>query len=74
MFGLNKACTANASCGDTWQITTALQGALYFNANGDITMNGKDGVKSMQLLKEANDAGIVAELPGSSDDNACQSQ
>lgn len=37
-------------------------------------MNGKDGVKSMQLLKEANDAGIVAELPGSSDDNACQAQ
>lgn len=74
MFGLNKACTANANCGDTWQITTALQGAFYFNANGDITMSGKEGVKSMQLLKEANDAGIVAELPGSSDDNAWQAQ
>ena len=29
MFGINKACTGNANCGDTWQIITALQNSFY---------------------------------------------
>lgn len=74
MFALNKACTANSNCGDAWQIITALQNSFYFDSNGDITMNGKAGIKSMEILKKANDAGIVAELPGTSDDNSWVAQ
>jgi lactose/L-arabinose transport system substrate-binding protein len=70
MFGLNKACIGSSACADAWQIITALQNSFYFNTQGDITMNSSAGIHSMQLLKEANDAGIVAELPGSSDDNS----
>lgn len=37
MFGINKACTGNANCGDTWQIITALQNSFYFDTDGNIT-------------------------------------
>ena len=74
MFGINKACTGNANCGDTWQIITALQNSFYFDTDGNITMNGEAGVKAMELIKEANDAGIVIELPGTSDDTSWQVQ
>ena len=74
MFGINKACTGNANCGDTWQIITALQNSFYFDTDGNITMNGEAGVKAMELIKEANDAGIIIELPGTSDDSSWQVQ
>ena len=63
LFSLDKAATV-ADSANLWQLLTALQGSFYFNANGDITLNGPAGVRSLQFLKTANDAGLVADVPG----------
>ena len=49
-------------------------GFIESDTDGNITMNGEAGVKAMELIKEANDAGIVIELPGTSDDTSWQVQ
>ena len=51
-----------------------MQNSFYFDTDGNITMNGEAGVKAMELIKEANDAGIIIEPPGTSDDSSWQVQ
>lgn len=63
LISLDKAATV-ADSANLWQLLTALQDQFYFNAAGDITMNGPAGVRSLTLLKQANDAGLVADVPG----------
>lgn len=63
LFSLDKAATV-ADSANLWQLLTALQDSFYFNAAGDITMNNAAGVKSLQIIKQANDAGLVADVPG----------
>lgn len=68
LFYMDKAATGGNPV-DLWQIITMLQGTFYFNDNGEIVMNNKNGVKSMELLKEANDAGLISDIPASSEDS-----
>ena len=63
LFAQDKAATV-ADSANLWQLLTALQNNFYFNAAGEITMNGPAGVNSLTLLKKANDAGLVADVPG----------
>ncbi|OEO32021.1 hypothetical protein VW23_013535 [Devosia insulae DS-56] len=63
LFALDKAATV-ADSANLWQLLTALQNSFYFNGNGEITMNGPAGVRSLEILKKANDAGLVADVPG----------
>jgi len=63
LFSLDKAATV-ADSANLWQLLTALQNSFYFNAAGEITMNDAAGVNSLALLKKANDAGLVADVPG----------
>ena len=60
LFELNKA-AANTNAADFWQTLTQQQNAFYFNKDGDITMNGPEGVKSLTLLKKMNDKGVLAD-------------
>lgn len=66
LFTQDKAATVADSAG-LWQLLTALQGSFYFNADGDITMDDEAAVTSLEIIKKANDAGIVADVPGSWD-------
>lgn len=63
LISMDKAATV-ADSGNLWQLLTNLQGAFYFNAAGEITINGPAGLRSLELIKEANDAGVVADIPG----------
>lgn len=66
LFAVDKAATEADSAG-LWQLLTALQGSFYFDEKGDITMNGEAGVNSLDIIKRANDLGIVADVQGSWD-------
>lgn len=60
LFELDKAAAKSASA-DIWQTLTQQQDSFYFNADGEITMNNAAGVKSLELLKKANDLGVLAD-------------
>lgn len=62
LFALDKA-ASQADAANVWQMLARLQSSFFFNAQGDISFNGKGGVAAMTFLKEANDAGIVADVP-----------
>ncbi|MDR0283733.1 MAG: sugar ABC transporter substrate-binding protein [Propionibacteriaceae bacterium] len=71
LFALDKAATA-ADSANLWQLLTNLQGSFYFDAAGDITLNNAAGVKALEIIKQANDLGIVADIPGSWDNLVAQ--
>ncbi|MCD2443379.1 sugar ABC transporter substrate-binding protein [Agromyces sp. SYSU K20354] len=60
LFELDKAATNHPSA-DIWQTLTQQQGSFYFNADGEITLNSAEGAKSLELLKKANDLGVLAD-------------
>lgn len=66
LFTMDKAATVADSAG-LWQLLTGLQSSFYYNADGDIVMNNDAGVRSLEIIKQANDLGIVADVPGSWD-------
>lgn len=71
LYNQDKAATEADSAG-LWQLQTALQDSFYFDESGDITMNGDAGVKSLELIKKANDLGIVGDVQGSWDNLLAQ--
>jgi lactose/L-arabinose transport system substrate-binding protein len=71
LYNQDKAATEADSAG-LWQLQTALQDSFYFDENGDITMNGEAGVHSLELIKKANDLGIVGDVQGSWDNLLAQ--
>lgn len=66
LFSMDKAGTVGDSAG-LYELLMGLQGAFYFNAAGEITMNGEAGVRALELIKKANDDGLVEDVPGSWD-------
>ncbi|MBM7829918.1 lactose/L-arabinose transport system substrate-binding protein [Agromyces cerinus] len=66
LYNQDKAASAADSAG-LWQLLTALQGSFYFDEQGEITMNSEAGVHSLELIKKANDLGIVGDEQGSWD-------
>lgn len=71
LYNQDKAATEADSAG-LWQLQTALQDSFYFDEKGDITMNGEAGVHSLELIKKANDLGIVGDIQGSWDNLLAQ--
>ena len=71
LYNQDKAATEADSAG-LWQLQTALQDSFYFDESGDITMNGDAGVTSLELIKKANDLGIVGDVQGSWDNLLAQ--
>jgi lactose/L-arabinose transport system substrate-binding protein len=63
LLGIDKSATV-ADSANTWQEFTQFQGSGYFNAAGEITLNSPEAVRSLTLLKETNDAGLLADVPG----------
>lgn len=64
LFNIDKAATVADSAG-LWQLLTGLQDSFYFDEEGQITMNNEAGVKSLEIIKRADDLGIVGDVPGS---------
>ncbi|WP_081709966.1 ABC transporter substrate-binding protein [Arthrobacter sp. 35W] len=64
LFSMDKAGTVGDSAG-LFELLMGLQGAFYFNAAGDITLNGPEAVQSLEIIKKANDLGLVEDVPGS---------
>jgi lactose/L-arabinose transport system substrate-binding protein len=63
LFAMDKA-ASQADSANLWQILARLQGTFFFNEDGEIAMNDEAGVEALDFLKRANDAGIVADIPG----------
>ncbi len=66
LFSMDKAGTVGDSAG-LFELLMGLQGSFYFNANGEITMSGTEAVRALEIIKKANDLGLVADVPGSWD-------
>ena len=66
LFSMDKAGTVGDSAG-LFELLMGLQGSFYFDAAGDITMNGAEGLRALQIIKKANDQGLIADVPGSWD-------
>ena len=66
LFSMDKAGSVGDSAG-LYELLMGLQGSFYFNAAGEITMNGAEGVRALGLIKKANELGIVDDVPGSWD-------
>lgn len=64
IFTMDKAGTVADSAG-LWQLLTMMQGAFYFDADGNITLNGPEGLRSLELIKKANDLDLITDVPGS---------
>lgn len=66
LFSMDKAGTVGDSAG-LFELLMGLQGAFYYNAAGEITLNGDNGVNALAIIKKANDLGLVEDVPGSWD-------
>ncbi|MEV6110892.1 extracellular solute-binding protein [Streptomyces sp. NPDC051940] len=63
MFGLNKPATPGPDC-DFLQGLMQLQGAFYFDFDGKVTLGSEEAVRSLTIIKELNDAGLVGDSSG----------
>ncbi|MEV4951825.1 ABC transporter substrate-binding protein [Paenarthrobacter nitroguajacolicus] len=63
LFSMDKAGTVGDAAG-LFELLMGLQGSFYFNAQGDITLNGKEAVRALEVIKKANDLGLVEDVPG----------
>lgn len=63
LLSIDKAATVADSAG-LWQLLVNLQGGFYFNGEGDITMSNAAGLKALEWIKKADEAGVVADVPG----------
>ncbi|WP_051798788.1 ABC transporter substrate-binding protein [Catenuloplanes japonicus] len=63
LFAMDKAASESSSA-DFFQTLSRLQGTFFFNKDGKITLNDAGSVAALDFLKRANDAGLVADVPG----------
>ncbi|QZN85400.1 sugar ABC transporter substrate-binding protein [Cellulomonas sp. C5510] len=63
LFAMDKA-ASQADSANMWQLLARLEGTFFFDADGDIALSGEGAVRALDFLKRANDAGIVADVPG----------
>jgi lactose/L-arabinose transport system substrate-binding protein len=64
LFAVDKAAT-QADAANFWQMLARLDKAYFFDKNGDIDLTSDGSVKALEFLKEANDAGLIADVPQS---------
>lgn len=63
LFAMDKAASQSDSA-NLWQILARLQGTFFFNKAGEIALSDPGSVKALDFLKRANDAGVIADIPG----------
>ncbi|MDN4614137.1 sugar ABC transporter substrate-binding protein [Leifsonia sp. F6_8S_P_1B] len=64
LFAVDKAAT-QADAANFWQMLARLDETFFFDKKGDIAFSSEGGVKALEYLKEANDAGLIADVPQS---------
>jgi lactose/L-arabinose transport system substrate-binding protein len=62
LFAIDKA-ASQADSADFWQMLARLEGTFFFDKAGDIALSDSGSVAALQFIKEANDAGLVADIP-----------
>lgn len=62
LFAMDKAATENSA--DFWQMLARLKGTFFYDKEGDIALNDEGSVAALDFIKRANDAGIIADIPG----------
>lgn len=63
LLALDKA-ASESDAANTWQLLARLEGTFFFNQAGDISLNDAGSVKALEFLKKANQAGLIADVPG----------
>ncbi|WP_435059603.1 ABC transporter substrate-binding protein [Streptomyces sp. bgisy060] len=63
LLGIDKP-ASQADSANFFQMLLQLQGAFYFNLDGEITLDSPEAVKAMTIIKRMNDAGLVSDLAG----------
>ncbi|WP_432585053.1 sugar ABC transporter substrate-binding protein [Streptomyces sp. HD1123-B1] len=63
LIGIDKP-ASQADAANFFQMLLQLQGAFYFNADGDITLDSPEAVRAMKIIKRMNDSGLVSDFSG----------
>ncbi|RKE17401.1 ABC transporter substrate-binding protein [Streptomyces sp. TLI_171] len=63
LLGIDKPASV-PDAANFFQLLLQLQGAFYFNLDGAITLDSAEAVKAMTIIKQLNDAGLVADASG----------
>lgn len=64
LFAVDKA-ASQADSANLFQMLARLEGTFFFNGKGEISLNDKGSVKALTFLKQANDKGLVTDIPQS---------
>jgi lactose/L-arabinose transport system substrate-binding protein len=64
LFALDKA-ASQADSSNMWQMLARLEGTFLYNKSGEIALSDSGSVAALQFIKEANDAGLIADIPQS---------
>ncbi|MFG1922757.1 ABC transporter substrate-binding protein [Cryptosporangium sp. NPDC048952] len=71
LFSMDKA-ASEADSANFWQLLARLNGTFFFDKDGKISLNDAGSVDALTFLKKANDAGVVADVPGGWDNFIAQ--
>ncbi len=63
LFAMDKA-ASQADSANLWQILARLQGTFFFNEDGEIALSDEGSVEALDFIRRANDAGVIADIPG----------
>jgi lactose/L-arabinose transport system substrate-binding protein len=63
LFAMDKA-AAESDASNIWQLLARLEGTFFFNEQGQIAFSDEGSVAALDFIKRANDAGVVADIPG----------
>ncbi|MGW6552857.1 ABC transporter substrate-binding protein [Streptomyces sp. NPDC055051] len=63
LLGIDKS-ASQADSANLFQMLLQLQGVMFFNLDGHITLHGPEAVRAMTIIKTMNDAGLVSDLSG----------
>ncbi|WP_265520807.1 ABC transporter substrate-binding protein [Oerskovia flava] len=61
LLGIDKSAT-QADAANLFQQLLQQQGQFYFDESGDITLSTPEAVRAMTIIKDLNDAGVVADV------------
>ncbi|BAJ26467.1 MULTISPECIES: extracellular solute-binding protein [Kitasatospora] len=63
LLGIDKPASV-PDAANFFQLLLQLQGAFYFDLDGAITLDSPEAVKAMTIIKQLNDADLLADLSG----------
>ncbi|MEU5220591.1 sugar ABC transporter substrate-binding protein [Streptomyces sp. NPDC020807] len=63
LLGIDKP-ASQPDAANFFQMLLQLQGAFYFDLDGNITLDSPEAVRAMTIIKKMNDAGLVSDLAG----------